>query len=130
MFGEVDLKIKVIKFLEFNILILFLVMDIVIEGCLVIVMVQVGGIGVIYCNLFFDQQVEEVWMVKKFEFGMVVNLLVIGLDVSFQDVFNLMKWFGIFGVLVVENGGVGGQMIGKLVGILINCDVCFVFNFE
>jgi IMP dehydrogenase len=126
--GDVDLRTKVTRELELNIPILSSAMDTVTEGRLAIAMAQAGGIGVIHRNLSLDQQAEEVRMVKKFESGMVVNPLVIGPDASLQDALDLMKRFGISGVPVVENGGAGGQVTGKLVGILTNRDVRFASN--
>jgi IMP dehydrogenase len=123
--GEVDLKTKVTRTLELNLPILSSAMDTVTEGRLAIAMAQAGGIGVIHRNLSLDQQAEEVRMVKKFESGMVVNPLVIGPDATLQDALDLMKRAGISGVPVVENGGTGGQVTGRLVGILTNRDVRF-----
>lgn len=128
--GQVDLRSRVTKELELNLPILSSAMDTVTEGRLAIAMAQAGGIGVVHRNLSLDQQAEEVRMVKKFESGMVVNPLVIGPDAKLQDALDLMKRFGISGVPVVENGGQGGQITGRLVGILTNRDVRFASNPE
>ncbi len=126
--GQVDLKTRVTRELELNIPILSSAMDTVTEGRLAIAMAQAGGSGVIHRNLSLDRQAEEVRMVKKFESGMVVNPLVIGPEATLQDALDLMKHHGISGVPVVENGGKGGQITGKLVGILTNRDVRFASN--
>ncbi|MTI45770.1 inosine-5'-monophosphate dehydrogenase [Roseibium hamelinense] len=123
--AQTDLRTKVTKSLELNIPILSSAMDTVTEGRLAIAMAQAGGIGVVHRNLSLDQQAEEVRKVKKFESGMVVNPLVIGPDATLQEALDLMKHYGISGVPVVENGGTGGQITGKLVGILTNRDVRF-----
>jgi len=126
--AQTDLKSRVTRDLELNLPILSSAMDTVTEGRLAIAMAQAGGIGVIHRNLSLDQQAEEVRQVKKFESGMVVNPLVIGPDATLKDAKDLMGRFGISGVPVVENGGSGGQVTGRLVGILTNRDVRFASN--
>lgn len=123
--GTVDLRSRVTRDLELNLPILSSAMDTVTEGRLAIAMAQAGGIGVIHRNLTLDQQAEEVRRVKKFESGMVVDPVVIGPDATLQDALNLMKTNNISGIPVVENGGTGGLVVGRLVGILTNRDVRF-----
>ncbi|NVJ64778.1 MAG: IMP dehydrogenase [Flavobacteriaceae bacterium] len=123
--GQTDIKSTIAKGLHLNLPILSSAMDTVTEGRLAIAMAQAGGIGVVHRNLTLDRQAEEVRMVKKFESGMVVNPLVIGPEATLQEALDLMKRFGISGVPVVENGGQGGQITGRLVGILTNRDVRF-----
>ena len=123
--SETDLRTRVTRNLELNFPILSSAMDTVTEGRLAIAMAQAGGIGVVHRNLTVEQQAEQVHQVKKFESGMVVNPLVIGPDATLQNALDLMQRFGISGVPVVENGGTGGQHVGRLVGILTNRDVRF-----
>jgi len=98
------------------------------ESRLAIAMAQAGGMGVIHRNLTPAEQAEEVRQVKKFESGMVVNPLVIGPDATLEDALELMKANRISGIPVVENGGSGGHVTGKLIGILTNRDVRFASN--
>jgi IMP dehydrogenase len=100
-------------------------MDTVTEARLAIAMAQAGGIGVIHRNLDPEAQAEQVRQVKKFESGMVVNPVVIGPDATLAEAHALMKAYGISGIPVVENGGSGGMIVGRLVGILTNRDVRF-----
>ena len=123
--SETDLRTRVTRGIELNFPLLSSAMDTVTEGRLAIAMAQAGGIGVIHRNLTMDQQAEEVRRVKKFESGMVVNPLVIGPDATLQDALDLMERHRISGIPVVENGGAGGQHVGRLVGILTNRDVRF-----
>jgi IMP dehydrogenase len=88
-------------------------------------MAQAGGIGVVHRNFSPEEQAEQVRQVKKFESGMVVNPLTIGPDATLGDAQALMRAHGISGIPVVENGGTGGHVTGKLVGILTNRDVRF-----
>lgn len=98
-------------------------MDIVIEVCLVIVMVQFGGMGIIYKNFSLEQQVVEVVKVKKFEVGVICDLIIVGLEIIICDVLVLIQVYNIFGVLVVGSDGL-------LVGIVIYCDMCFEIELD
>jgi IMP dehydrogenase len=126
--GQVDIRTKVAKDIELNLPILSAAMDTVTESRLAIAMAQAGGMGVIHRNLTPTEQAEEVRQVKKFESGMVVNPVVIGPDAMLEDALELMKINRISGIPVVENGGRGGHVTGKLVGILTNRDVRFASN--
>jgi len=126
--GEVDIRSKVTREIELNLPILSSAMDTVTEARLAIAMAQAGGIGVIHRNMEPDEQAEQVRQVKKFESGMVVNPIVIGPDATLADALALMSRFKISGIPVVEEGGIGGSHLGRLVGILTNRDVRFASN--
>ncbi len=126
--GEVDIRSRVTKEIELNLPILSSAMDTVTEARLAIAMAQAGGIGVVHRNMEPDEQAEQVRQVKKFESGMVVNPIVIGPDATLADALGLMARYHISGIPVVENGGVGGSHLGRLVGILTNRDVRFASN--
>jgi len=123
--GETDVRTIVAGDIELNIPILSAAMDTVTGARLAIAMAQAGGIGVIHRNFTPAEQAEQVHQVKKFESGMVVNPVTIGPDATLADAQALMQAHGISGIPVVENGGTGGQKMGKLVGILTNRDVRF-----
>ncbi|MBB4305549.1 IMP dehydrogenase [Rhodobium orientis] len=123
--GQVDVKTRLTATIELNLPILSAAMDTVTESRLAIAMAQAGGLGVIHRNMTPEQQAEEVRQVKKFESGMVVNPVVIGPDATLADALALKERYGISGIPVVENGGTGGQHVGRLVGILTNRDVRF-----
>jgi IMP dehydrogenase len=122
---DADIRSRVTKDIELNIPILSSAMDTVTESGMAIAMAQAGGIGVIHRNLEPDQQAEEVRQVKSFESGMVVNPITIGPDATLADALALMQRNRISGIPVVENGGKGGRVTGKLIGILTNRDVRF-----
>ena len=128
--GEVDVRSRVTKEIELNLPILSSAMDTVTEARLAIAMAQAGGIGVVHRNMEPDEQAEQVRQVKKFESGMVVNPIVIGPDATLADALALMARFKISGIPVVEDGGHGGNHLGRLVGILTNRDVRFASNPE
>jgi len=123
--GETDISTRLTRSIALRLPIISAAMDTVTEARLAIAMAQAGGIGVIHRNLEPDRQAEEVRQVKKFESGMVVNPVVIGPEASLADAQTLMKAYGISGIPVVENGGLGGLLTGKLLGILTNRDVRF-----
>src|SRR5215203_3533528 len=123
--ADVDIKTKLTRSIGLNLPIIASAMDTVTEAAMAIAMAQNGGLGVIHRNLEPDAQAEEVRQVKKFESGMVVNPVVIGPEATLADAKTLMRAFNISGIPVVENGGAGGQVTGRLVGILTNRDVRF-----
>jgi len=123
--GQTDIGTRIAGEIELNLPILSAAMDTVTESRLAIAMAQSGGIGVIHRNLTPEQQAEEVRQVKKFESGMVVNPLTIGPEATLADARALMDEHRISGIPVVANGGLGGHISGKLVGILTNRDVRF-----
>ncbi|MEX0404451.1 IMP dehydrogenase [Aquibium sp. LZ166] len=123
--GQTDVRTRIARDIDLNVPILSAAMDTVTESRLAIAMAQAGGIGVIHRNLSPEQQAEEVRQVKKFESGMVVNPVTIGPEATLGDAQALMRAHGISGIPVVEDGGLGGQTMGRLVGILTNRDVRF-----
>ncbi|MCB1438729.1 MAG: IMP dehydrogenase [Nitratireductor sp.] len=128
--GQVDIRTKITPEIELNLPILSAAMDTVTESRLAIAMAQAGGMGIIHRNLTPAEQAEQVRQVKKFESGMVINPLVIGPNATLKDALDLMQANRISGIPVVENGGAGGQVTGKLVGILTNRDVRFASNLR
>ena len=123
--GEADISTRIAPDIELNLPIISAAMDTVTESRLAIAMAQAGGIGVIHRNLTPVEQAEQVRQVKKFESGMVVNPVTIGPNASLRQALDLMKAHSISGIPVVENGGDGGHVSGRLVGILTNRDVRF-----
>jgi IMP dehydrogenase len=126
--GETDIATYVTRDIALNLPILSSAMDTVTESAMAIAMAQAGGMGVIHKNLTPAEQAEQVRQVKSFESGMVVNPITIGPDATLADALSLMQTNRISGIPVVENGGKGGRMTGKLVGILTNRDVRFASN--
>ncbi len=123
--GQVDIATRIAPDIDLNLPILSAAMDTVTESRLAIAMAQAGGMGVIHRNLSPIEQAEEVRQVKKFESGMVVNPVTIGPDATLADALDLMARNRISGIPVVEQGGQGGHVTGRLVGILTNRDVRF-----
>jgi IMP dehydrogenase len=125
---DVSIRSRVTRDIELNLPILSAAMDTVTEHQMAIAMAQAGGIGVIHRNFEPAEQAEQVRQVKSFESGMVVNPITIGPDATLADALALMRANRISGIPVVENGGRGGRVTGRLVGILTNRDVRFASN--
>jgi IMP dehydrogenase len=125
---ETDISSRVTRDISLNLPILSSAMDTVTESAMAIAMAQAGGLGVVHRNLTLQEQAEEVRQVKSFESGMVVNPITIGPDATLADALALMKANRISGIPVVANGGTGGRVNGKLVGIVTNRDVRFATN--
>lgn len=126
--NQVSTTTKLVGDIELKLPLISSAMDTVTEAPLAIAMAQAGGMGIIHKNMTSAEQAEEVRRVKKFEAGMVVHPLVIGPQATLADALGLMQTHKISGIPVVENGGTGGQIVGKLVGILTNRDVRFADN--
>ncbi|MCF4098056.1 IMP dehydrogenase [Maritalea mediterranea] len=128
--ADVDIRTNVTKDIELTLPILSSAMDTVTESKMAIALAQAGGMGVIHRNLTPEEQAEQVKQVKHFESGMVVNPITIGPEAPLEAALAIMEQRNISGVPVVENGGLGGRNVGKLVGILTNRDVRFADNMK
>ena len=128
--AEVGIATRLTPRIALNLPIMSSAMDTVTEARLAIAMAQAGGLGVIHRNLDITEQAEEVRQVKKFESGMVVNPVVIGPEATLADAKALMERYNISGIPVVEGGGTGGTVKGRLLGILTNRDVRFAIEPE
>jgi IMP dehydrogenase len=112
-------RTRLTREISLNIPLISAAMDTVTEAPMAIALAQNGGMGVIHKNLEIDEQASNVWRVKKFESGMVVNPLTIHPDQTLADARALMTTHHISGIPVVERD------TNRLVGILTNRDVRF-----
>jgi IMP dehydrogenase len=119
--SDADTKTRLTRGVSLNIPLISAAMDTVTESRLAIAMAQHGGIGCIHKNLSVFEQAAEVYKVKKFESGMVLDPLTIQPDATLAEAMALVHKHNISGVPVVEKSG-------KLVGILTNRDVRFASN--
>ena len=123
--GQTDIATTIAPDIDLNLPIISSAMDTVTEARLAIAMAQAGGIGVIHRNLSPDgtgRGGAAGQEIRKRHGGQPGDHRSRG-DPGDAQV--LMKTHGISGIPVVENGGTGGQMTGRLVGILTNRDVRF-----
>ena len=100
-----------------NIPILSAAMDTVTEARMAIAMAREGGLGVIHRNMSIEDQVAEVDKVKRSQAGMIVDPICLGPRQTVHDALELMAYYHISGVPVVEDA--------RLVGILTNRDIRF-----
>ena len=119
-----DVRTRLTREIELGIPLVSAAMDTVTEAPMAIAMAQAGGIGIVHKNLAIEEQAAQVWQVKKFEAGMVVNPLTVDPDTPLTAALDLMAQHRVSGLPVVEPGG------GRLVGILTNRDVRFLPRSE
>ena len=84
-----------------------------------IAMAQAGGIGVIHRNMSVEAQASEVYRVKRFESGLVLDPVTISPDSTIGELRAIKSQHGFSGFPVVDDSGV-------LVGIITNRDIRFV----
>jgi IMP dehydrogenase len=93
-------------------------MDTVTEARMAVAMARQGGIGILHRNLSFEDQAQQVDLVKRSEAGMVTNPVTCSPDDTLADVERLCGTYRISGVPVTDATGV-------LVGIVTNRDMRF-----
>jgi IMP dehydrogenase len=87
-----------------------------------IALAQEGGIGIVHKNLTIEEQAREVRRVKKFESGIVRDLVTINPEASVQELMDLTAANSISSVPVVQGT--------DLVGIVTSRDVRFVKDYD
>ena len=119
---DVSLKTKITKDIELNIPLTSSAMDTVTEHRMAIALAQEGGIGIVHKNLTIEEQAQEVRRVKKFESGIVRDLVTISPEASVHELMALTAANNISSVPVVQGT--------DLVGIVTSRDVRFVKDFD
>lgn len=119
---DVSLKTKITKDIELNIPLISSAMDTVTEHRMAIALAQEGGIGIVHKNLTIEEQAREVRRVKKFESGIVRDLVTIHPEASIKELMELTTTNSISSVPVVQGT--------DLVGIVTSRDVRFVKDYD
>ena len=119
---SVNLETRLTRSIGLNIPLVSSAMDTVTESRLAIAMAQEGGLGVIHKSMSIDKQAREVRLVKKFESGVVRDLITIPVTATIRDLVALMKENNISGMPVLDSSG--------LVGIVTSRDVRFEANLD
>ena len=119
---DVSLKTKITKDIELNIPLISSAMDTVTEHRMAIALAQEGGIGIVHKNLTIEEQAREVRRVKKFESGIVRDLVTIHPEASVKELMELTAANSISSVPVVQGS--------DLVGIVTSRDVRFVKDYD
>jgi len=119
---DVSLKTKITKDIELNIPLTSSAMDTVTEHRMAIALAQEGGIGIVHKNLTIEEQATEVRRVKKYESGIVRDLVTIHPEATVHELMALTASNSISSVPVVKGT--------DLVGIVTSRDVRFVKDFD
>ena len=117
--AEVDTSTRLTNSIPLNIPLISAAMDTVTESDMAIAMAQAGGIGVIHRNMSVETQASEVYRVKRFESGLVLDPVTISPDSTIGELRAIKSQHGFSGFPVVDDSGV-------LVGIITNRDIRFV----
>ncbi|MEE3232420.1 MAG: IMP dehydrogenase [Candidatus Thermoplasmatota archaeon] len=117
--AEVDTATRLTNSIPLNIPLISAAMDTVTESDMAIAMAQAGGIGVIHRNMSVESQATEVYRVKRFESGLVLDPVTISPDSTIGELRTIKSQHGFSGFPVVDDSGV-------LVGIITNRDIRFV----
>ncbi|SBS29337.1 Inosine-5'-monophosphate dehydrogenase [Marinomonas spartinae] len=119
---DVSLKTKITKDIELNIPLTSSAMDTVTEHRMAIALAQEGGIGIVHKNLTIEEQAREVRRVKKYESGIVRDLVTIHPEATVHELMELTAANSISSVPVVQGT--------DLVGIVTSRDVRFVKDYD
>ena len=117
--AEVDTATRLTNSIPLNIPLISAAMDTVTESDMAIAMAQAGGIGVIHRNMSIDSQAAEVYRVKRFESGLVLDPVTISPSSTIGELRAIKSQHGFSGFPVVDDSG-------TLVGIITNRDIRFV----
>lgn len=93
-------------------------MDTVTESNMAKALARLGGIGVIHKNMSIAKQANEVDLVKRSEYGMILDPITLTSDKYISDAIDLMNKYRISGIPIVDNEQ-------KLIGIVTNRDLRF-----
>ncbi len=118
--SDANVKTQLTKQIYLNVPLLSAAMDTVTESDMAITMAREGGIGIIHKNMTIERQAKEVKRVKLTENGIIRNPVTISQNEDVEDAENLMHFYRIGGLPVVEDG--------KLIGLLTNRDIRFQEN--
>ena len=117
--AEVDISSRFTDSIQLNIPLISAAMDTVTESEMAIAMAQAGGIGVIHRNMSAEAQAAEVYRVKRFESGLVLDPVTVSPDSTIGELRRIKSQNGFSGFPVVDDSGM-------LVGIITNRDIRFV----
>ena len=115
----VDTQTRLTNSIPLNIPLVSAAMDTVTESNMAIAMAQAGGIGVIHRNMSVEAQAAEVYRVKRFEAGLVLDPVTISPDSTISELRAVKSQHGFSGFPVIDDSG-------ALVGMITNRDIRFV----
>ena len=95
--AEVDISSRLTDSIRLNIPLISAAMDTVTESDMAIAMAQAGGIGVIHRNMTTEAQAAEVYRVKRFESGLVLDPVTVSPDSSIGELRRMKSQNGFSG---------------------------------
>ena len=116
---QIDLKTHLTKNIVLNIPIFSAAMDTVTESKMAIALAREGGLGFIHKNMSIKEQAHEVDLVKKNEAGMITNPIILTLNHTVKEAYDLMCQYRISGLPVVDENNI-------LKGIITNRDMKYL----
>jgi len=114
---DVSLVTQLTRNIQLNVPLLSAAMDTVTEARLAISLAQEGGIGIVHKNITPEEQAREVYLVKKYESGVIKDPITVTPNTSIHEVLALTHAHNISGVPVVD-----GEI---LAGIVTHRDLRF-----
>ena len=100
--AEVDISSRLTNSIKLNIPLISAAMDTVTESDMAIAMAQAGGIGVIHRNMSAEAQASEVYRVKRFESGLVLDPITVSPESSIGELRRMKSQNGFSGFPVVD----------------------------
>ena len=120
--GDIDISSKLTRNITLQVPFVSSPMDTVTEHKMAITMALQGGIGIIHSNMTAEEQAAEVRKVKKFKNGFITDPICLSPSDTAESAFRLKRTKGFSSFPITE----GGQMGGKLLGIISNRDTSFI----
>jgi IMP dehydrogenase len=114
---EVSLETYLTRDIRIHAPLISAAMDTVTEARLAIAIAQAGGIGVIHKNMTYEEQAQQVRVVKKYEAGVIKDPITVKPSTTIREVLDLTHRHNISGVPVVDGD--------ELVGIVTSRDMRF-----
>src|SRR5690606_21220964 len=121
--SEVDTTARLTKEISLRVPLVSAAMDTVTEARMAIAMARQGGIGILHRNLSIEDQAQQVQTVKRSQSGMITDPLTIRPDAILAELGALWARYRIYGLPVVDGGGV-------LLGIITNRDTASIDRSE
>ena len=105
---DVSLVTQLTRNIQLNVPLLSAAMDTVTEARLAISLAQEGGIGIVHKNITPEEQAREVYLVKKYESGVIKDPITVTPGTSIHEVLDLTHAHNISGVPVVDGETLAG----------------------
>jgi len=116
--SQVDVTTQLSRNVPLNVPVVSAAMDTVTESSLAISLAQQGGVGIIHKNLTIEQQVKEVYLVKRSVNGIIYDPITLPAEESLGTAQRLMDENRISGIPIVDGK--------RVVGILTSRDLRFL----